>query len=145
MICCQYLQASIQSACTVSTQGNALGLLSFNLKYYKTSSYYVEEYNYNNTLENVKVLVQAYFNDVTTDITVLDAAYTFLTTYILEGFNREVTNLERVNLLLSLGSVFFIIIATIMIQKITIRKLIDLDNDKKKNFQGADLLCSQPK
>jgi len=132
---CKYLDSDLAYNCSTSTQGNTLGLLGFNLKYYTVSANYINMFIQNSTYANAQVIAQAYFNDVTTDITILDAAYTFLTNYILANFQSEVSNLERLNLLLSLGAVFFILVATVMIQRITIRTLILLDNSQKKLFR----------
>jgi hypothetical protein len=132
---CKYLAAELANNCSVSTQGDTLGLLGFNLKYYTISANYINMFIQDSSTTNAKVIAQAYFNDVTTDITILDAAYTFLTNYILANFQSEVSNLERLNLLLSLGAVFFILIATVMIQRITIKTLITLDNSQKKLFR----------
>jgi len=110
-------------------------LLGFNLKYYTISSNYINLYKSNSTTENIKIVVSSYFDTVTTDITVLDAAYVFLTNYILNGFHDEVNNLEKLNLYLSLMALVFIVIATVMVQRITLRKLIDLDNSQKKIFR----------
>jgi len=132
---CSYLSSDLASTCDASTQGNTLGLLGFNLKYYTISSNYINLYKSNSTTENIKIVVSSYFDTVTTDITVLDAAYVFLTNYILNGFHDEVNNLEKLNLYLSLMALVFIVIATIMVQRITLRKLIDLDNSQKKIFR----------
>jgi len=132
---CIYLSDDIRDNCTIATQGNTLGLLGFNLKYYTISSNYINLYKENSTTANTQILISNYFDTVTSDITVLDAAYVFLTNYILSGFHDEVDNLESLNLYLSLMAMIFILIATAMIQRITLRKLIDLDNSQKKVFR----------
>jgi len=133
---CGYLSSSVKSDCESSTQGGTLGLLGFNLKYYTVSSNYIASFKANSTIENTKATIQSYFNDVTTDITVLDKAYNFLTTYIMSGFEDEVSNLKRLNLTLSLIAVIFIVITTILTQKVTLQTLIILDSSQKKLFRS---------
>jgi hypothetical protein len=133
---CGYLAKTYRSDCESSTQGGTLGLLGFNLKYYTVSANYISSFKANSTLENTKVTIQSYFTDVTTDITILDKAYNFLTTYIMSGFENEVSNLKKLNLTLSLIAVIFIILTTILTQKVTLQTLIILDSSQKKLFRS---------
>jgi len=133
---CKYLDADIQETCIESTQGDSLGLLGFNLKYYTTSSNYVNLFDDDKSLDNVKMLVSSYFDSVIEDLSVLDRAYNFLTLHILEVFHQQVKTLESLNLLLSMAAILFIIITTIVIQTITLSTLIKLDNSQKKLFRS---------
>jgi len=132
---CRYLDDEIKVDCDNATQGS-LGLLGFNLKYYTISMNYVNLFKEDTSPANIINLVQSYFEAVITDVQVLDKAYNFLTLHILEGFHEEVDTLSALNLLLSLAAVFLIILTTLVIQIVTLRKLIVLDNCQKKVFRS---------
>jgi len=111
-------------------------LLGFNQKYYSISSNYITSFKTDSSIDNTKIVIQAYFNDVTQDISIMDKAYNWLTSYLMTGFGTEVDNLKNLNLTLSLIALIFICIATVMIQKITLQTLIILDSSQKKLFRS---------
>lgn len=134
---CRHIKSDLRATCNSITQGDRLGLLGFNTRYYKESENYISLLKRAAQNEDfVRTLASLYLEEVTQDVAILDASYNFLTLYILEGFRDQAASLETLNLLLSLAAITFIVLTTIVIQTVTLNKLIYLDNSQKKLFRS---------
>ncbi len=83
---CRHIKSDLRATCNSITQGDRLGLLGFNTRYYKESENYISLLKRAAQNEDfVRTLASLYLEEVTQDVAILDASYNFLTLYILEG------------------------------------------------------------
>ncbi len=110
--------------------------MRFNIKYHTESENFINLLKRARTEVGVRYLAENYLETVAQDVTILDASYTFLTLHILNEFRNHAQDLEKLNFILSLIAIAFIVITTIVVQTVTLNKLIRLDNSQKKLFRS---------
>ncbi len=133
---CIYLGETVGATCETLSNGIKTGLMGFNSRFYSQSANFIMLLKEATTDAEVKPLAESYLEAIFQDVAVLDASFNFLSEYMVKGFRNQIHHFEELNLYLTIAILSFIILTTIIIQMVSLNRLIQLDNSQKKLFRS---------
>jgi len=124
---CSHLTGITVRSCLSATQGSQLGLLGMNSKFLQKANYWISTFYMNSTAANGLKAFSSFTSAAASDIIVIEAAYDFLTRYLMSKFEKEVDNQKDACLSFFLGMLAFAIISTVILQLSTIKRFGVID------------------
>jgi len=124
---CNYIEPLYKRSCLTATQGSQLGLLGLNSKFLQKANFWTGSFYANPTVANGLAAFTAFTSAATSDIIVIEAAYDFLTEYLMKSFEKEVEVQKKACLMLFLGMLAFAVISTGILQFSTIKRFGVID------------------